>query len=304
MEVVVKPRYIFIVGLPKTGTKLIRNILENSRYMQCKISPETFFLGHFLSPGMRHEIRKMGDMSDDANIHELVDYMYSGQFTGTYWEQLKSGHLGVDREALLQELLNSGRSDKDIYEVILRIHARGSDTIILGDKTPGHLYHVPTLLEWFPEAKIIHTFRDPRAIMASEWQKRVQKKPATFYAVKPTNPLYSLMIVLHVTITWLYAVKLHHKYQKRYPQNYYLSKFEDLVSEPEKYVRELCRFLGVEFDSEMLNPPRVGSSYSREGGIGFDQQALTRWQYYLKPWMKTWLLFWGKKYLREFDYII
>lgn len=298
-----EPRYVFIVGLPKTGTKLIQNILQSSAEINCKISPENFFLGHFISSGIRQDIKNLGDMSDDDNVRKLVDSMYGGKFNGTYWKQLQSGHLAVDKETFVQEILNSGRSDKEIYEIILRIHTRVTENTILGDKTPGNLYHVPTLLEWFPRAKIIHTFRDPRAILASEWRKRTQKEPANFYPVKMNSPFYSFMVVLHVTVTWLYAVKLHHKYQKLFPQNYYLSKFEDLINEPEKHIRSLCEFLEIEFNPPMLNPRQVGSSYARQAGTGFDSQTLTRWQSHLKPWMNSWLLLWGRKYLREFGYI-
>ncbi len=298
-----KPKYVFIIGLLRTGTKLIQNILQNAPYTHCKISPETGFLGHFISPGVRHKMKRIGDMSDEANVDKLVDQMYSGDFGGTYWRQLKRGALGIDKRTFRQEILNSDRSDKGIYEVILRIHTNSNNNLILGDKAPGNLYHVPTLLEWFPEAKIIHTFRDPRAILASELRKRTIKRPSTFHHIKPTNPFYSFVIVLHVTITWLYAVRLHQKYKKRYPQNYYLSRFEDIISEPDQYIRKLCEFLDIEFDSQMLNPRQTGSSYERQGGTGIDKQTLTRWQSYLKPWMKAWLSFWGGKHLREFDYI-
>jgi len=260
-------------------------------------------MGRFIRPGIRDEIRKIGDMSQDANVRKLVDYMYSDELDWGYWKRLRNGSLGVDREELLREILSSGRSDKEIYEIVLRIHTTVTDDTILGDKTPAHLYHVPKLIEWFPESKVVHTFRDPRAILASEWLKRTKKVPATFYPVKPTHPLYSFTIVLHVTVTWLYAVRLHRRYKERYPQNYRFLKFEDLVREPEKQIRELCAFLDIEFDSRMLNPRQTGSSYSRRGGTGFDQEALTRWQRHLKPWMQTWIQFWGGKRLKQFDYL-
>jgi hypothetical protein len=65
----------------------------------------------------------------------------------------------------------------------------------------------------------------------------------------------------------------------------------------------LCEFADVEFDHAMLAPPQVDSSYPRESGWGFDQEALTRWHGYLKPWMEAWLLFWGKKQMEEFGYL-
>jgi hypothetical protein len=294
--------YIFIVGMPRTGTKLVADILQNSQHVDCKISPENFFMGHLIKPGIRHELKKYGDMSNDANVCRLVDDMYAGRFPGTYWELLRSGHLRVDKDMLLREVLNSDRSAKGIYEAMMKVHPDITEDTILGDKNPGHLYHVPALLDWFPQAKIIHTFRDSRAILASEWKRRMNDRPSTLLSTL-TKPFYSLLIVIHVTITWVYAARLHQKYKEAYPQSYYLSRFEDLINQPEKSVRELCQFLEVEFDPKMLEPRIFGSSFASQAGTGFDQQALSRWQDNLKPWMNTWLLLWGRKYLREFGYL-
>jgi hypothetical protein len=192
---------------------------------------------------------------------------------------------------------------------VLQIHTDVTDNTILGDKSGPHLYYVPTLMEWFPDAKVVHTFRDPRAVLASrlllDRRVRAKRKGGRLRPIwlRLTEPLLSLMTVLYVTIAWLHAARLHYKYNKRYPKNYYLSRFEDLISEPEKSVRKLCEFLEIEFDSTMLSPPKIGSSYRPDGDTGFDQQTLTRWRSRLKPWMNAWLLLWGKKYLREFGYI-
>lgn len=315
-----QPEYIFIVGLPRTGTKLMMNILENSRQKRCFIAPENFFLGRAFRAGVRQKMKKIGNLSVDANVYKLVEVMYSGKFYGAYWDGLANGSLGIDREMLQQRILNSDRSDKSIYSILLQIRAdivedEITNNIIWGDKTGPHLYHVPTLLEWFPEAKIIHTFRDPRAVLASEHKKLHQKLQRQIGKsekagdklkavwLRLNGPFLSLTIVLYVTIAWLYAAKLHYKYKKLYPNNYYLSKFEDLVNEPIYNVKRLCEFLDLEFHPNMLNPPKIDSSYSREGGLGFDTQTLNRWQNYLKPWMKAWLLLWGRKYLREFGYL-
>lgn len=297
-----KPDYIFIVGLPRTGTKLIQNILRNSKGINYETSGETFFLGHFIRPGVRHKIQRIGDMSQDQNVRRLVDYLYSGKPDGNLWKRLKNGSSNADKEKLLRQLLASERRDRDIYRIILQMHVTSSENTVLGDKTPANLYHVPLLLRWFPRAKIIHTFRDPRAILASEWRKRMRTNLTTF-PQKFLRPFYSCLIVLHVTVTWLYAVRLHYKYEQHYPGNYYLSKFEDLVADPEQSVRALCAFLGLEFDPAMLIPPHVGSSYSPQAEPGFDLRALSRWQDFLPRWMETWILLWCRRYMRDFGYL-
>jgi len=291
------------------------SVLENVQGVDCHITPENFFLGRFLRSGVRKEFKKSGNMSIDANVSKFVDYMYSGNFFGEYWNRLADGSLRVDKDNMLNKLLASDRSDKAIYETLLQIHVDIKNNTILGDKSGPHLYHVQTLVRWFPQAKVIHVFRDPRAILASEHKKLLEQRQRRIKRLKETKrniqaiyfeltkPLFSMIIVLYITVAWLYAARLHYKYQRLYPQNYYLSKFEDLVSEPEQSVRKLCEFLDIDFHGAMLNPPMRGSSYERKVETGFDEKTLTRWQTYLKPWMKLPLLIWGKKYLRAFEYV-
>lgn len=299
----VKTEYIFVVGLPRTGTKLIMNVLAGSS-RKIYISPETHFVGHLIRPGLRKKMRSIGDMAQDANVRKFVDLLYSDQVQDTYWKLLRNGHLGVDRESLLRDLLNSDRSDRGIFKALMQAPAQASESEILGEKSPAHLYHVPTLLEWFPNSKVIHTFRDPRAVLVSELEKRGKAKPTTLSA-KLAQPFLPSITLMHMTVAWLYAVRLDAKYRKLYPKNYYLSKFEVLVTDPAKSVGQLCTFLEIEFRPEMLAPPMVDSSFknTQRAASGFDKQALNRWKDHIKPWMNTWFLFWGKKPLREFGYV-
>jgi hypothetical protein len=314
-EQTVRPKYIFIVGLSRTGGKWTVHILENCQERNCYIIRESFFLGRTLfRPGVRQKMRRIGDMALDSNVHKLIDYMYSGKFGWYGWSKLIEKELSGRRDELLQRILNSDRSDKEIYQILLRIQAGVAKNTVLGDKSGAHLYYVPTLLEWFPEAKIIHTFRDPRAILTSHHKKLLNKRQGLMeveredksqvFFLEPPKPFFDLMVVSYITISWLYAVRLHHKYQKLYPKNYYLLKYEDLVCKREETVKRLCKFLSIQFCDEMLMLPSYSHSSFRleEGGTGFDMHSLTRWKTYLKPWMKVWLLLWTKRYLKEFGY--
>lgn len=308
------PKHIFIVGLPRTGTKLMVNILQATPGHHSLLAPENFFLGRAFLPGAWQQMQRYGDLQVDANVYRLVDAMYSGVFYGEYWDRLQGGGWGASRTVMLQTLLAGDRSPQAIYTALLQAVAAGNDVgndqTILGDKTGPHLYHVPTLLRWFPEARIIHTFRDPRAILASEhkkrtaqWQRRRAKAHSMrAFAMRLLQPLVSLLIVLYITTAWLRAARLHYRYKQRYPQNYYLAKFEDLVNQPVTQVSALCHFLGLPFDPAMLHPPTVDSSFERTDETGFDPAVLTRWQGALQPWMKGWLHLWAGRVLKKFGY--
>lgn len=303
-----KTKYVFIVGLPRTGSKMMQDVLERAQSANCKICMETWFLGDLFRSGVREVIKKHGDMSNDSNVSNFVEYMYSDDFSRPYWRMLRRGEMGIERDRLLRELLKTDRSDRAIYDVLLRtpmLAAFGNEDsreTIIGDKTPGHLYHITTLMKWFPEAKIIHTFRDPRAILASNWRRLLsQRNNGVIHRL--TNPLYTFIIVLYTTVTWMYATKLHYKYQSLYPSNYMLSRYEDLVLDPKAKVKRLCDFLEIEPSDDMLMPRKIHSSFSDRVEAGFDEDSLDRWHTHLRPWMKAWLLFWGSRRLKDFGYL-
>jgi hypothetical protein len=302
---------VFIVGCGRTGSTLLREILNKSE--QVCIGPETHFLRRFSRLGVKKKLRDFGDLADDGNVERLLDYLYSKEVRalGTW------GWFGkyVDRADFTRRLLASDRSERALFSLIMQTYAKvtkggSAEGLILGDKTPTHLYYVPTLMEWFPGAKIIHTFRDPRGIIVSKL-KKVEKGlegPQVRFASLPwwlLDPLIAPIEVAHISKFWFDAVRLHAKYEQMYPQQYYLLRFEDMVSDPGKQIRQLCRFLNIEFDPAMLEEViQVGSSYQAErlGPSGIDQKAADRWREHINPLVKLWFSVSGRKQLKKFGY--
>jgi hypothetical protein len=308
-----KPEYIFISGVSRTGSTLLLNMLNKSTEMA--LSPENFFLGHQIPwEGVRYVIkRKVGDLSDDANVYKLVDFLYKGDFNrGTlgYWGWLQKK---IDREAFLKKILAAqDRSDRAIFAIMMEVRGEWAqqkknkvkDYLTLGEKTPSHIYYVPTILEWFPNSRIIHTFRDPRGIFASELRRR-KAEPLRFpyKQLHRTGILFTIYVLLQVTYAWLRAAKLHYKYEKLYPDRYFLIRFEELVADPEQSTKSLCKFLEVDYQEAMLEQ-RVRSRGFKEGKMGFDGKAAYRWQDINPSWINSWFLFWGNKHLQSIGYKI
>lgn len=300
--------HLFVVGLPRTGTKLVKVITVKAEDKCFRLSDESWFFGDLFRSGIRKQIRKIGDMRNDDNVSRLVEFLFSGKFKRSYWLLVARPNSGFVQSEYVAELLQTDRSDRAIYEAILRIYAsrdatwRSSMHKVIGDKTPGHLYFVPQTLEWFPDAKIIHTFRDPRAIVASELKKIVDKRDESGQS-RIARAFRTVVVVMYITVTWLYARRLHYRYLKDYPDNYYLSRYEDLVSEPEVNVEKLCSFMGVSVEPAMFAPRLADSSFSNnKKQQGFNAENLDRWRDYLKPWITRWFNLWTGRYLHEFGY--
>lgn len=298
--------YIFIVGLSRSGTTLMRNILNQSDWIA--ISRENHFLGHLIgAEGMRQKFRKFGDLSDDENVHKLVDHLYSGGSERSSWFRRASSHWRwitrrIDRQEFTQKLLETDRSERAFFILLMQLFADKKRKPIMGEKTPAHFRYVETLLNWFPEAKIIHMMRDPRGIFVSEWRRRQSEAQSFPYQqLKRLPNLMKLIILLQTTITWREGARSCRENQRKYPLNYYTQRFEDLVSSPEMQVKELCAFIGVPFQPAMLEQTVVSMGF-QEKQTGFDSGAANRWKKHITPWIDAWFRFWLREDMEHIGY--
>jgi hypothetical protein len=303
---------IFIVGCNRTGTSLVRQILNRSE--RVSIASETHFLRRFSRVGLENRLEKFGDLSHNSNVHKLIDFMYSGReaLGSSYWNWLKKN---IDRQSFTQKLLNSDRSERAIFYLLMQVFGEqkegSQDGLILGEKTPTHYYYIPTLLEWFPQAKIIHTFRDPRAIVVSTIKKVRTKQRGSLYSKVLSgpgwllDPLITPVETFHISQAWFDAAHLHTRYEKFYPQQYRLVRFEDLINEPPKQIKQICDFLEIPFQEAMLaEVDTVNSSYQaqRHSASGFEKKATERWKEHINPLVKAWFSTMGRKQLKQFGY--
>jgi hypothetical protein len=273
---------VFIVGASRSGTTLTRRILD--RHSRIGIATENHYLGHLLAwEGARHYFRRVGDLRDDAAVHRLVDLIYSGELQrrsrlrelSPYWRWLTER---VPRSDIEARLLASDRTERGVFEAFLRIYADRRGKAIMGEKTPAHLAYVETLLEWFPDARVVHCMRDPRAIYVSELRRRAEDPASVPYRQLVHVPaMLAVFVLLQVTWAWAAAVHRHRTLSRRFPERYRLLRFEALVREPTPTLTSLCEFLGVGFEPRMLEQ-RVTSKGARVGEMGFDKEAADRWR--------------------------
>ncbi|MDX1520349.1 MAG: sulfotransferase, partial [Anaerolineae bacterium] len=255
----------------------------------------------------RYKFRKVGDLTNDDNVYKLVDYIYSGDFAKdtknrTISFQWRWMIKRIEPDYLAEKILASDRSERALFAIMMEVFAERRGKSVHGEKTPAHLRYVDTIIEWFPQAKIVHMLRDPRGIYVSEYRRR-KELPVTppFKQLNRFDFLFKLYIVLQVTAIWIEGLIRSAKYSKRYPQNYYLQRFEDVVSKPDVALRDLCRFLNVGFDDKMLDQIVVSRGF-QAGQKGFDREAATRWKKHIDPWVERWFkLIFGRQF-KKFGY--
>lgn len=298
--------YIFIVGVSRSGTSLMRRIFNRSS--QAALCDENFYMGHLIeSEGMRYKFRRFGDLSDDQNVKRLTDFIYSPAFK--QYSRLKKLTwqwrwfvTEVSPEVMLERLLACDRSERAVFDVFLSLFAEAQNAVVKGEKTPAHIRYIDELLEWFPNGKIVHMMRDPRAIFTSELRRRKEFPVTTIYKLlRRVDILLKLFLMVQVTITWRDSVKRYRRNIEMYNDRYLLVRFEDLVSCPQESTRELCNKLGLEFQEQMLEQ-RVISDGFQSGKTGFDTNASKRWLKHIPGWVNRWFSFWFRNDLAKFGY--
>jgi hypothetical protein len=278
--------FLFIVGVARTGSKIYTNILNE--YSQINVTSELHFLcPRWIRKDFRYHLRKSVGYIDSPNkVRDLINLMYSGKLNGTFWVQKSSNASyspnninALDKEVLEQEILNSTKSDKEIFRVLVEQHMIARNKKRGGAKFPVDISFVPVLMDWFPQSQFIHIIRDPRAIYAS-----MVLRDMNTYSMLGNMKKFSIGIkrLFYLRRQYKQAVRIHNNCKNM--NNYYLSRFEDIVTNPEKNLRKLCAFLQIDFNDNMLYPAIRDSSYKKtERKKGFDTKTLSRWKDQISP---------------------
>lgn len=280
--------HIFVVGLPRTGSTLTRGILNASPRVwiagESHFFPEPTRLGLTRREGYAERFRRIGDLGTEDGLQRVLDDIFSLRGK-SFWARLATV---VDRQTFEADLRGTERDDRALLDTAMAHFARGRP--IRGEKTPHHIHSVPTLLEWFPGARIIHTFRDPRAVYVSLRRKeRAEKLSPLGRAARRLGPAFDLYATANVIRRWRIMVRLHHLYAARFPDRYTLVRFEDLVTEPSATAARLSNFLGIDYTDEMLQQVVHNSSFMSKGaGSGIDTTTIDRWREHLSPTARSW----------------
>lgn len=287
--------HVFIVGLSRSGTTLMRYILN--RHPEIAICPENHFMGH-LAPfeGVRHKLRRFGDLHRDENVHRAVAFLYDGgldrssrlRSPSRLWTWLTRR---VPREEFTERLLRSDRSERAVFSAAMDAYADRQGKRIRGEKTPAHLRYVATLMEWYPSGRVVHMMRDPRAIFSSEVRRRRSDPGGQPYRLlRHLGPLLTAFVLIETTLTWAEGARRWRRYRRSFADRYRLVRFEQLVRHPADEVEAICHFLGVEYHPELLEQ-EVVSMGARLGQQGIDAGAADRWRAGFGPWLNRW--FWA-----------
>ena len=148
----------------------------------------------------------------------------------------------IDRPELLNNFESSQTAENKAswFVGILDGLAAEQNKSIWLEKTPEHIYFIEDIEGFLPDAKFIHILRNGMDAIASMYE-----------ATRSFNDLWGGVWDLnHCIERWEYAVLTSHKYVNK--SNHILVKYEELVDNKNLILEDICKFIEIEYDSEML----------------------------------------------------
>jgi hypothetical protein len=287
---------IFIVGPHRSGSTLWHNLIAMCPGVLRLTEPR------FLSDQRHKDFRyflstRVGDLASDQNVDEMVELCFArGNIPGlnsVFWHFVNIE--AADNPELKMEIAGrvkkSDRSLGAIARILIEEITRFSGCERACVKFPVDVGHIPELISWFPDCKIMHITRDPRALAMSKTNDpygtaiKVLQHPRLAWLIRRLS-------VCFVIAQYRWTARLHLRF--RHLSNYKLFHYEDLLAEPKKTLKEVCNFIGVEFTEQLLHPEEglhqhQPSSLTGKQQKAFDASAAVRWQDVM-PAIDRWLI--------------
>ncbi len=212
---------VFIVGMPRSGTKLLRDLLN--RHEDVAIFPnETHFF-----PVLEQRLPGYGDMTSRPHF----DRMHADLQNTAFFQRMTARGISLDAEQWFRSL--RGGDFPSLLSGLFTCYQEITGCRIVGDKTPSYITHLPLLARALPQAKFVHILRDPRDYalsMRAAWNKNA----------------------LRAVARWKDGVRKCRRDARELGVAYNEVKYEDLLRDPRQTLSGLCRFLGIAFTEEML----------------------------------------------------
>ncbi len=221
------------MGMSRSGTKLLRDVLNNNKDVSIP-----YYESH-LVPYLIKNFPQEKFPLDKNSKKELIKLVKSSIF----YNEIKNeseGFKDLDFDKLTDQ--------KNIQESIKYLMSKLANPIskervkIWGDKTPNYLFNIKMLKTAFPKAKFIHIIRDPR-------ERALSSKKAWNASL------------LMSAMRWHQGVGSARDQGRSIGHDYIEVTYEALVSDPQKQIKKICTFLGINYSKSMLYLSKPAENY-------------------------------------------
>jgi len=287
-------RACFIAGQAKSGTTLVAALLDN--HPELLVLPqETAYFPTVLKK------------YSDADRRRQFDYLTKESFSRVLfggepkWREHEYGNFPQQkfRETFERVAFDPANAQRDLLALMAEAYA---ETIGVQldqierwiEKTPANRNHADEIFARFPQAKLLMTLRDPRAILATQIALEKTRKTKRFS-------------VYYVIAHWRAAAKLARRIRAGDVPGLFV-QFEQLLSEPANVMKDVCDYLEIQFDPEVvLTPTKIGEPWGGNSAaqVAFSKvsaEPASRWENELSEDETGWVEWHCRELMPEFGY--
>lgn len=210
----------FLVGCPRSGTTLLRNLL--SVHPQIASFPESHFFTRTVGvgngifgialPGTKRRLYRYLDEIGHRELRQLIPF-------------------------LSFSIKNYTKSFVDILDT-LTINS-GKNCWL--EKTPRHLHFINTIEKYVSGAKFIHMVRNGKDVVASLYEI-THRHPWRWGGPRG---------IKRCVLRWNKDAKITRQYLNR--KNHLIVKYEVLTEKLQESLENICKFIGVDFQEDVLS---------------------------------------------------
>ena len=287
-------RACFIAGQAKSGTTLLAALLDN--HPELLVLPqETAYFPTVL--------KKYGSADRRTQFDYLTKKSFSRVLFGGEPKWREHEYKDFPQQKFFEQFERTAFDPKNAQRDLLALMAE-SYAMMIGasldrikrwiEKTPANRNHVDEIFARFPNAKLFVTLRDPRAILATQiaLEKTRQTKHFSVY---------------YVIAHWRVAAKLAGRVRAGDVPGLFV-QFEQLVSEPANVMKDVCDYLEIQFDPNVvLTPTKIGDPWGGNSAaqIAFSNvsdEPVSRWEKELSEDEVGWVEWHCRDLMPEFGY--
>lgn len=286
---------LFILGTARSGSTLLAKVLDAHRALAVASDPFFTLLRMFrnaavaadgrVPPGAFRPEEPLQDYyfrhGQDAVVRAMLEASLDLPCDPAAWEASYASRLArlshecPDLAPLLPRMRGGSFRELLSAGLDLVLEGRKPSAARVGIKEVWFIEYVPSLLRAWPDAKILVISRDPRGVVAS----MLTLRDAGAHA-------HVLSYLRH----WrkFVAFLAHYREQGLFGARLMHLRFEDFVRDPEPHSRDICSFLGVDFDPGMLDPERLwdygagrpwrGNASSEQAASGVSADFVDNWR--------------------------
>jgi len=283
----------FIAGPAKSGTTLLVSLLDGNPELLVFPAETAYF---------PTALKKWAPRGRRAQFDYLTKESFARVLFGARPRPGKHNYSDFPKQEFLAHFEKSAfdpsNKDRDLLVLMIESYAavRGIDVSKVKrwiEKTPANRDHLDAIRKLFPQAKILVTMRDPRAIMAAQIALEKTRRSGRFSTY-------------YVAAHWRKAARLALQIRRGSLPGFVV-QYEKLVSETDQTMREVCAYLGVSFSPEMLAPTKAGQPWSgnsaaKTGFTSVSMEPAFRWRNELNKDEVGWIEWHCRDFMPEFGY--